>query len=180
MNKKAYGIANGMGIIILLALWNYGSLRFQNKLNSFLDRNSEAYRNYEEYSRQFPSGGDTWVVILDFQKMPEFADFLRVDSLTNRLTKMDEVKRCYSMTSMRLVQRSIHGISQKTLLKLCDEVAFERSWKKLDRYPDVQYKFVSADNKATCIYLEMEEEASEELADAVKAEVESFHFPSVH
>lgn len=179
MNKKALLIAAGMGIVIFLAAWNYSSIRFRSTPDNFLDRNSEAFHNYEEYSRLFPSSGETWVLIIDFQRSPTNADFLRVDSLTTRLDEMKGVDRCYNMASVRLTQRSAKGVVHKKILKLNDEVSFARSWFKLSRYPDVEHKFLSKDKKATCIYLEIDSLASEELAEQVRREVKAFDFPEV-
>src|SRR3989338_2295332 len=143
MSKKAPAIVLGMLVLIATALGVYSKLQFELGLTTLAAEDSEEYRHFEEYSRQFPSGQNTWVLAVDFKgKKPGREEFQQVDSLCARVEKLDGVSKVYSLASIRIPQRSILGIRNRRLLPLHTDRAFDKGWNRLGAYPDVTIKFV--------------------------------------
>lgn len=181
MRNRAIGILLGMLSLIITAVVVYPSLQFELGLSSLTAQDSDEYRHFEEYSRQFPSGQNTWLVAIDFQgKKLGRHEFLKVDVLCKQLEKLEGVHKVYNLSSIRIPQRSVFGLRNRQLLPLESDRAFENGWKRLEAYPDVRPKFISLDETATCVYLELDREPSEKLVHDLKQQVEHFDFPEVH
>lgn len=181
MRKRAIGILLGMLALISTAAVVYPSLEFELGLTSLTAQDSDEFRHFEEYSRQFPSGQNTWLIAVDFQgKKLGRKKFLQIDALCTELEKSEGVLKVYSLASIKIPQRDVLGVRELRILPLDSDQAFEKGWKRLVAYPDVTPKFISRDATATCIYLEVDSLASEGLVQELKKQVDQFNFPEVH
>ena len=134
-----------------------------------------------EYSKKFPLRSDGIVLGIDFKKkFSKLDDFRRIDELATRLKKVDGVAEVNAITSIRLPEKSVFGIQNRTLISLKSEVLFKKHFKKLKEYPDVTPKFISTDGKATCLYLRLEGKDKGEILKRIRGQVNKSDFPAVH
>lgn len=163
-----------------LAMYAWPGLRVDTGLTALMDRQSEEYRQYEHYSRQFPGHDKSWAIIIGFgHTHPDRSDFLKVDSLCTGLRQLPGVRRAYDLASVRMPRRGVFGIRKVPVLRLSSEGAFEKSWNRLKACPDVTPKFLADDTSATCIYLELAGEGNDVLFEKVRGMAEQAGFPEI-
>ncbi len=179
MNRGSF-VLGGMWLVILLGIYAFSGLKMDTGLSTFTAEDSEEYRNYEAYSRQFPQRRDTWLLIMDFGKVPGLMEFRKMDSLCRDLEQEDGIRKVYSLTTLRIPRKTLAGVGKRQLLPLKNDAVFDRAWKRLPLYPDATPKFLSDDRKAVCVYLEVDEKADEALAKKVIDLTDGAGFPKVY
>ena len=111
----------------LLILLAYGSLFFgawtgtqvksDFNLTTLSARSSEAYQNYQEYSKRFPSSNNGLVISIGSDdKFNSQEGFYILEELRKDLLRIEGVKSALGITSVELAQRTLLGSKSK----LCD------------------------------------------------------------
>jgi predicted RND superfamily exporter protein len=120
-------------------------------------RSSEAYRNYEEYSKRFPSDQNGLIVSIGSDaKFDSREGFFILEELRKDLLRNKGVETAMGITSVELAQKTLIGSKTALLLPLDPENKFEKRLSKIDQYSDVTPKFLSADRTAARIMLKVD------------------------
>jgi len=154
MTRRRWAIVVGTYLVIVLGFFLGSKLHVDLSLTTLSSTESEAYKNYQSYANKFPvQDGGIVISILSNQGFTNFEDFTRVNKLCVELEKLDGVETLTSLTSMAIPEKSFIGTKNRKLLKLGTEEKFNKSYAKLDGFPDVTPKFLSNDRKAVRIFI---------------------------
>lgn len=142
---------------IAVGVWTGTQVKSDFSLTTLNARSSEAYKNYEEYSKRFPSDNNGLVVSIGSDdKFDSWEGFDLLEYLRNDLLRIKGVKSAVGITSVELAQKTILGSKSVLLLPLDDEQKFQKRLSKIDAYTDVTPKFLSEDRTAARIMLKVD------------------------
>ncbi|MFK7783569.1 MAG: RND family transporter [Crocinitomicaceae bacterium] len=142
---------------IAIGAWTGTQVKSDFSLTTLNTRSSEAYQNYEEYSKRFPSDKNGLVVSIGFDaKFDSQEGFVILESLRKDLLRIKGVKNALGLTSVELAQKTLLGSKSVLLLPVEDERKFAKRFSKIDAYSDVTPKFLSNDRTAARIMLNVD------------------------
>lgn len=179
MTLKNWFIVVASYCSIILGGWTSTQLTTDFSITTLNTRNSEIYRNYQEYSKRFPT--DERGLIFSIRSKSKFdsrEEFLVLDSLQRELEETKGVKSVVGITSVELAQRTLLGSKARLLLPLEDESRFDRYYAKLDLFSDVTPKFLSNDRTATRLFLKIDWDKIQ--LDDLRNKVNAYAFDEVY
>lgn len=167
--------------IIFFGLWSATQLTFNFDLSTFTSEDSQESINYKSYSNKFPFYSQGITIIIDFEKkLEKLEDFRKIERLTNQLIDLKGVKNTTSITSIRLPERNGFGMKKRSLVHLSNEATFHKYFAKLNAYSDVTPKFISKENNATCIYVDLDIISPSITIERIQECVAKFNFPKTY
>lgn len=140
--------------MIVLGFFLGSKLTVDLSLTTLSSSESEAYKNFETYANKFPAQHRGIVIsILSNQGFTDLQDFRRLDDLCKELESLEGIDLLNSLTSTLIPEKSVIGNKNRKLLKYGTQEKFNKSYAKLDGFPDVTPKFLSNDRKAVRIFI---------------------------
>lgn len=142
---------------IAIGVWTSTQIKSDFSVTTLSARSSEAYQNYQEYSKRFPSNNNGLIISIGSDaKFDSREGFFILEGLRKDLLRIKGVKSALGITSVELAQRTLLGSKSKLLLPLDDENKFENRLSKIDNYSDITPKFLSEDRTATRLMLKVD------------------------
>jgi predicted RND superfamily exporter protein len=148
-----------VGAYLLIGLGSFlgTQLHVDLSLTTLSSRESADYKNYQEYAKQFPVHDSVlMIVVASEKKFKSRADFQRIDKLSRALAELNGVSNLTSITSLLLPERTLFGSRDRTFLPVNSEILFKLKHDKLDEYPDITPKLLSADRTAARLYIDVD------------------------
>ena len=170
--------------VIILGWYAQSKLKYDFSISTFTAKNSREYKNYREYSDQFPSNEQYVIVGMDLDKpINDWETFQRFVAFNDTLERLNGVLKLNSITETILPQKGLLGKVNKRLLGWKTEANFQKKFEELAMYEDIRPKFISENNRAMRIYLQtknLDLQESTLLIKEIRSLAEKFGFPKVH
>lgn len=180
MSRNQWFIAIIAMGLTTLGFWLGTKVHYDFQLKTLTSEESEDYKNFEEYNKEFPFNAHAVTVAFTVDGKPlNYEKMVLVDSLANMLQQMKGVQAVNSLTTIKLAEKTAFGSRYRGLVSLQSPEKFNRKWERIHKYTDVTPKFLSRDRTATSIYVRMKYK-SDRLLGQIEQAVDSFKFKEVH
>lgn len=179
MNRRKWLVLLAAYVSILVGGWAASQLKVDFSLTTLSTRNSEAYLNYQEYSKRFPVEEDGLAISLLAKKpLNSRSDFKQLEQLRLEIENLKGIDNVLGITSMQVPEKSLLGATHRKMIRLESERIFQKRYDELERYPDVTPKFLSDDRTATRLFLQADwDQTSLEKIEKV---IDQYDFAEVH
>lgn len=179
MNRRNWLVLFAAYVSILVGGWAASQLKVDFSLTTLSTRNSEAYRNYQEYTKRFPVDEDGLAISLRAKNPLNSREaYLKLEQLRLEIDALNGVDNVLGITSMEVPEKSVLGTTHRKMIRLESEKVFQLRYQKLRSYPDVTPKFLSEDRTATRIFLQADWEATS-LAK-IQQVIDKYDFSETH
>jgi len=143
-------------VIVALSVVTFPRLSYDFRLKPLTSKESDEYRNYEEYSKHFPQSSGSLILLVEFDsEIDELSELQRLDGLSAALDSIHGVEKVHTITQVSLRKRSVLGSRSYQLVSL-DSSRFRSKWAKINEYPDIASKFISRDGRSAAIYMDVD------------------------
>ena len=172
-------------IITGFSFFFISKLDFDYDFEAFFPNEDEELNVYQKYRETFEY--DNEFVLLGIERKKGIFDksFLKqIDSLTNQLKKIKDVKLVTSPTNLKQLTIGGLGPIEIPLLHFNDTSLYKDDSINIFRSPDLIGSFFPKNGKSLCIFIKTEDRLSKEKSDSLASRIErtfsAYHFEEVH
>lgn len=175
---KFKGLLN-IGVLIIVALTAvFGAACFNVQFDSDFERffpiDSDDADFYYAYRQKFGSDNEFLMVgIFDSAGVYSSSILEKVDSLSQRIAKLDHVKRVLSITNAELPVIGSFGAASLPVLRYTNDTLIRLDTELMNQHRMFEGSLVDKQGKALCIFVQHKEQLPREKADSLLGAIET-------
>jgi predicted RND superfamily exporter protein len=175
---KFKGLLN-IGVLIIVALTAvFGAACFNVQFDSDFERffpiDSDDADFYYAYRQKFGSDNEFLMVgIFDSAGVYSSSILEKVDSLSQRIEKLDHVKRVLSITNAELPVIGSFGAASLPVLRYTNDTLIRLDTELMNQHRMFEGSLVDKQGKALCIFIQHKEQLPREKADSLLGAIET-------
>ena len=147
---------------------------FSHNLDDFFDKKEPVFQFNKQFFSQFKKDTSQQAMIgIKSKTKLNYAFFLKLDSITSQLERIENVTNVYSISNQKLALFSSLGTIPYSVLRLENDSLFNQTYRELGTLPDIKSKFISDNEFSTLIYLSLNDTSGIEEIKTLKNKIDS-------